>query len=291
MYDFVIFGGDIRQIYMAQYLKQLGYSVITYGLSHPMTQNICKEASSFQEAIHSGSILIGPIPLSKDNVTIPALTPFSDLTIESLLDSIHPNQILFAGMISKSVLFYCEEHMIEFYDFMKEDSVAIANGIATAEGAIMEAIQKSTRNLHKSSTLVLGFGRCARVLAHKLAGLDACVTICARKESDLAYADAYGYKTCSFLELPSTIDSFSFIFNTVPFLVLNKELLRLISKETTIIDIASSPGGIDYSCAKNYNLNASLSLGIPGKVAPKASAKILADYCLKKTFNRKKVST
>ena len=290
MYDIVLFGGDIRQIYMAQYFKSLGYSVITYGLSHPMIQDICKQASSFQEAISSGNILIGPIPLSKDNTSIPALTFSSDLNLDTLLNYIHKDQMLFAGMIPKRVLYYCNEHKIVLYDFMKEDSVAIANGIATAEGAIMEAISKSKGNLHKSSTAVFGFGRCAKVLAHKLAGLDACITICARKESDLAYADALGYETCPLNELSAKIDSFSYIFNTIPYMVLPYELLCLVSKDTTIIDIASSPGGLDYTAAAALNLNATLSLGIPGKVAPKASAQILADYCLKKTFCRKKVS-
>ncbi len=290
MYDFVLFGGDIRQIYMARYFQSLGYSVITYGLSHPMIQDICKQASSFSEAVSSGNILIGPIPLSKDNSTIPALTSLTDLNLETLLQFMHKDQILFAGMISELVALYCNEHQIILYDFMKEDSVAIHNGIATAEGAIMEAIAKSNGNLHKSSVLVLGFGRCAKVLAHKLSGLDACVTICARKDSDLAYADAFGYETCLFHELPAKIESFEYIFNSIPYMVLPKELLCLVQTDTTIIDIASSPGGLDYAAAKALNLNTSHSLGIPGKVAPKASAQILANYCIKKTSCRKKVS-
>ncbi len=290
MYDFVLFGGDIRQIYMARYIQSLGYSVITYGLSHPMIQDICKQAASFSEVVSSGNILIGPIPLSKDNTSIPALTALSDLNIETLLQFMHKDQILFAGMIPEPVALYCNEHQIILYDFMKEDSVAIQNGIATAEGAIMEAISKSNGNIHSSSVLVLGFGRCAKVLAHKLSGLDACVTICARKDADLAYADSFGYETCSFHDLPEKIDSFDYIFNTIPYIVLPKELLCLIQEDTTIIDIASIPGGLDYPAAKALNLNISHSLGIPGKVAPKASAEILANYCLKKTTCRKKVS-
>ncbi|MFA9464196.1 MAG: dipicolinate synthase subunit DpsA [Velocimicrobium sp.] len=290
MYEIVLFGGDIRQIYMAQYFRALDYSVITYGLSHPLIQDICKQASSFQEAISLGSILIGPIPLSNDQTNIPSLTSCSDLNLDTLLDTIRKDQVLFAGMISTSVVEYCDKNQIICYDFMKEDSVAIANGIATAEGAIMEAIGKSTGNLHKSSTLVLGFGRCAKILAHKLDGLDAYVTVCARNDSDLAYAEAFGYETCTLCDLPAKINSYSYIFNSIPYMVLSKELLYQVSKDTTIIDIASSPGGLDYSTARALNLNASLSLGIPGKVAPKASAKLLANYCLKKLSCRKKVS-
>lgn len=290
MYDFVLFGGDIRQVYMADYFHRLGHSVITYGLSHPMIQDSCKQAASFQEAVSSGNVIIGPIPLAKDNV-IPALTSFPDLDLDGLLHLLHKDQILFAGMIPQRVILHCNEYQIIVYDFMKEDFVAIQNAIATAEGAIMETISKSKGNLHKASVLVLGFGRCAKVLAHKLAGLDACITICARKDSDLAYADAFGYETCSFAELPDRLDSFAYIFNSIPYMVLPKDLLCLIAKDTTIIDIASAPGGLDHTAAKTLELNTSLSLGIPGKVAPKASAEILANYCIKKTTCRKKVSS
>ena len=47
------------------------------------------------------------------------------------------------------------------------------------------------------------------------------------------------------------------------------------SEDVVIIDIASAPGGIDYEYALNHGINAKLCLGLPGKVAPRASADIL----------------
>lgn len=290
MYDIVMLGGDIRQIYMALYLRSLGYSVLTYGLSHSIIQDICKPACSLKEAVLSSNIVIGPIPLSSDNCNIPALTSSSDLNLEDLLKLLHSGQLLFAGMISDSVCLRCKEKQVECYDFMKEDSVAIENGISTAEGAIMEAIAKSKGNMHKAPTLVLGFGRCAKVLAQKLKGLDADVTICARKEADLAYADALGFDFCHLSDLSNQLECFEYIFNSIPTPILTRDLLCLIPKDTTIIDIASPPGGLDYEAARQLGLNYSHSLGIPGKVSPKSSGIILADYVLKKTFCRKKVS-
>ncbi len=289
MYDIAIIGGDIRQIYMAQYLKSHSYSVITYGLSHPMMKDICIQGSSLSETIAVSSILIGGTPFSKDGITIPSLTSTSDLTIDNFIRPLHRNHILFAGMLPENIKKHCQKCQIAYYDFMEEDSLAISNGIATAEGAIMEAIQKSNGNLHKSNTLVLGFGRCAKILAHKLDGLDAVVTIGARKDSDLAYADAVGYNTCFMSNLASDLGSFQYIFNTIPAMVLPRELLCRISKDTTIIDLASNPGGLDYKAAEKLELNATLSLGIPGKVAPYASARILADYVIQKLSCRKKV--
>lgn len=289
MYDIAIIGGDIRQIYMAQYLKSHSYSVITYGLSHPMIKDICNQGSSLKETISTSCVLVSATPFSKDGIAIPSLTSTTDLTINNFMNSLYKEHTLFAGMIPNKVKSYCEKAQILYFDFMEEDSLAISNGIATAEGAIMEAISKSTGNLHKSNTLVLGFGRCAKILAHKLDGLDAHVTICARRDADLAYADSIGYDSCYLKNLSGMISSFDYIFNTVPALVLPKELLCRISQNTTIIDLASNPGGLDYKAAEKLNLNASLSLGIPGKVAPKASAQILADYVIQKISYRKKV--
>ena len=43
-----------------------------------------------------------------------------------------------------------------------------------------------------------------------------------------------------------------FIFNTIPSLILTENTLRLVNKNTTIIDIAAFPGGLDYDIAKFF---------------------------------------
>ncbi len=277
MYDIAILGGDIRQAYMVSMFRKANLSVITYGLTHPMIQDICVQGTTLKETIASSMTLVSAIPFSKDGITIPALTSASDMTVECFTSSVSRGQMLFAGMISSKVKSYCLQNQIKYYDFMEDDCIAIANGIATAEGAIMEAIMKSSGNLHGSKCLVLGFGRCGKTLAVKLKGLDAKVTIAARNEVDLSLASALGFHSIPLNKLKDWIGSYSYIFNSIPALVLDSFLLSKLSKETVIIDIASAPGGLDYQKAKELGLNASLCLGIPGKVSPKASAQILAD--------------
>lgn len=289
MYDIAIIGGDIRQIYMAQLFRSCGFSVTTYGLSHPMIQEICSQSRSMKEAVCDSHILVSAIPFSKDGITIPSVTSSSDMKVDSFLEYIQTHQILFAGMLSQKAVTSLKSRDIPFYDFMKEDSVAIRNGIATAEGTIMEAIRKSPGNLHNSRCLVIGFGRCGSILAGKLHGLNAHVTVAARKEEALAHAESCGFSSCALSGLCSVIGNFDFIFNTVPALVLPRNLLCHVSREAVIIDIASLPGGLDYDAAKELEINATLFLGIPGKVAPKASASILTDYVICKMKDRKKV--
>ena len=54
------------------------------------------------------------------------------------------------------------------------------NAVATAEGAIAEAVLHSDGTLHGAACLVIGFGRVGLALAQRLRGLSAHVTVAAR---------------------------------------------------------------------------------------------------------------
>jgi len=144
----------------------------------------------------------------------------------------------------------------------------------------MEAIAASDINLHASKCLVLGYGRCAKVLAAKLKALDSHVLVAARSAEALASAEAAGLSTVAFPYLKCILPSCDYIFNTVPSPILTHDCLDYVNKQVCIIDIASAPGGLDYSYAEKLHLNAKLCLGLPGKVAPKTSADILATTIL-----------
>jgi len=268
-----IFGGDKRQVYMALSLLDKDYSVYTYRLFNQIKHKNHIEVCGLDELMKNCRILIGPIPLTKDLVTISDGTVCgSENTIIHLLNKDH---MLFGGMIPSDIIKVCDKKGVFCYDLMKSDKIAVLNAIATAEGAIMEAIRISDRNLHQSRCLVLGYGRCGKVIADKLKGLNANTTIAARNEDALAYASAAGFSTIKLCDIKALLPCCQYIFNTIPALVLDQECLKLVSEDVVIIDIASAPGGIDYEYALNHGINAKLCLGIPGKVAPRASADIL----------------
>lgn len=281
-YDAAIIGGDLRQIYLSGVLEKSGYKVITYGLNDKDLNINLKKAKNAEEAIKSSKTVIAPIPFSKDKTHVTGLSSnsidfFKELTVQEFLSHLGQEHYLIGGNIPKEAIEYCSIKNIPYYDLMKNDEITLLNAIATAEGAIAEAICKSVVNLHRNTCLVLGYGRCAKVLAAKLNGLGSKVTVCARNQQSLVEAYTNNFSCLKLNELKNSIHGFNYIFNTIPAVILNKELLSLLSKETTIIDIASSPGGLDYNAAKELNLNAHLCLGIPGKTAPKASAEILAE--------------
>lgn len=269
-----IFGGDKRQVYIGLSLLDKGYSVYTYKLVNKIDHKNHVAVRSLEDLIKRCRILIGPIPLTKDLVTISSGTA-DEANRKTIAHYLNKEHILIGGVIPEDIQTLCKTKSIFCYDLMKIDKIAIKNAIATAEGTIMEAIKCSDRNLHKSNCLVLGYGRCGKVLAAKLKGLDADVTIAARSEDDLAYAQSAGFSTVLLKDMKVILPSFHFIFNTVPSLVLDKECLKKVSPDVTIIDIASSPGGVDFEYALNHGINAKLCLGLPGKVAPRTSADIL----------------
>lgn len=272
-----IIGADLRQIYMIKSLYDKGYTIYTYGINNDLVTDKIRKTSSLDEAMQESNILICPIPFSKDNKDIAFLNLYEDKNVKHFMEGLNEKHILFAGIIPDYLSSYCNRNKITYYDFMKMNDVAILNAIATAEGTIAEAIKRSTINLHGSKCLVLGFGRCAQVLASKLKALDVDVYISARNKDDIAFSIAYGYQGILLDNLEKDLKSFDFVFNTIPALILTRDKLKKLSPYVTIIDIASAPGGIDFNAADNLNLNASLCLGLPGIYSPKSSGEILAD--------------
>ncbi|HCC08269.1 MAG TPA: dipicolinate synthase subunit DpsA [Clostridiales bacterium] len=270
-----IIGGDIRHIYLANLLIDKVKEIKVFGLNHVKLDSRITKCDNVLEAINKVDIVIGPIPFSTNNTTLKASLYNKDIYIEELFMSMTNKQKLISSNFSEDVLGMAINYKINIIDLNNINEFAILNAIATAEGAIKEAIEVSDINLHGSEVLVLGFGRCAKVLADKLNGIRAKVSVAARKKEDLAYIEAYGYTPLDLKQMDVLLDKYDFIFNSIPTLILNEGMLCKLKKDCSIIDIASSPGGVDFYAAEKLDIKAILSLGIPGKVSPKTSAKIM----------------
>lgn len=271
--NIAVIGGDLRQVYMANEFIEKGYSVQVYGLKSSLFSSEIKEVDSLQDALLKNETVICPVPFTKNQNDILSLD--LNIPISALLQNLHENTTLFGGNIPKFVKSCCEIKNIKSVDLMELNEVAMLNAIATAEGTISEAITKSNINLHKSNCLILGYGRCGKVLAKKLKALDAYVYIAARSKDALMEAEAFGCECINISDIDSVLSQFDFIINTIPSLVLSKEKLLEVSKSVVIIDLASAPGGVDFKAAESMEIKASLCSGLPGKYAPKTSGSIL----------------
>lgn len=268
MYNFLLLGGDKRQLYLSQIIAKNGFhTTIHYDNSD--------SSFSLEKAIKNNHFILFPIPFTKDEINLFSINKMEDLGIEDILILLTSRHTIFGGKIPVFVKEHAKKHGIACYDYLDMEEITIKNTIATAEGAIAEAIRFSPGCLHKSKCLVTGFGRCGKTLALKLKGIDTQVTIADRKKEKLALAGSMGFDTIPLSDLAFSIEEYKFIFNTVPAPIIKKELVQSMNPDVSIIDIASAPGGIDFEYCKQQNIRAKLCPGLPGIYASKASAQIL----------------
>lgn len=269
--NILIIGGDARQKYLYYEIMNNGFHVSSYDVPD------IKGCSNLNEALLKNNIFILPIPFTKDGKNV--YSPAKDISIDFLLSVIKPFSTIYGGCFTSDFKNKCQVNNISTCDFMDNDSFELKNAIATAEGAIAEAIMNSSINLHRANCLVLGYGKCGRAIASRLQALNCNVCVCVRRHEQMALAFESGHHYMDLPSLAREIRHYDYIFNTIPTLVLTRNVLCNAKSEVTIIDIASKPGGTDFDACSHLGLNAHLCLSIPGKYAPKASSKIIYD-CL-----------
>lgn len=276
-----VIGGDLRIVYLIEMLVKDGFYVYTYGLEKAENlQNInnvfnCK---NIEECIKKSKLVISSIPLCKDENFIKA--PFSnkDILIKDITKCLG-NKIFIAGSIPQDLYNLQQEINFEIIDLIKCEELAVLNSISTAEGTIQIAMEETNFTLHGSNILILGFGRIGKVLSKMLNSIGANVYCEARKSEDLAWIETYGYNPVPLSKLNDSLSDKNIIINTIPSLILDENRLKLIKKDSLIIDLASKPGGIDFEFAKNLGIKVIWALALPGKVAPFSAAK-----CIKQTI-------
>lgn len=236
---------DARRLFLKDLLQKDGYPVI-------FLEDYLKQVPPAS----SKCIVLLPLPVNKEQLqTLLSITPGTHLFI--------------GGKLLKDFKKICQAKRIPCIDYMDSLALAEENAIATAEGAICEAIKNSVINLHGADCLVIGFGVCGKILADKLYGMKCNVFISTRNPEARAHAFALGYS------MHHSFSSYQFIFNTAPALVLNQEVLKQLSVDCLIIDIATKPGGTDFAYCQEKGIQAHLCPGLPGKYAPKTSASFI----------------
>jgi len=138
-------------------------------------------------------------------------------------------------------------------------------------------MRETPYTLWSSRCLVVGYGRCGKVLGRRLAALGADVTATARSPSDLTWIRADGLNSLATADVPARAGEFDIIFNTVPAPVFGRNALAAVKdpREKLIVDLASTPG-VDLDAAREFGMKAFHALSLPGKVAPKTAAQIIA---------------
>ncbi len=271
----LIIGGDIRQLYMSYYLESLGYEIYLYGL--PETSRKCEP--KIKEAMKITDVIIFPLPITKDGKHVFSITPVKE-TLDEIINLIDAEKIVFAGMIDRGTKTKLSNKKIKYYDYFEREDVTVMNTVPTVQGILKVIIDNVDYTIHSSKCAVFGYGRVAKVTAEALKSLGADVTICARKNGDLASARINGMNSCLISDFTDDADKYNFIVNTVPSQIIDRNILSSLKSDCMIIDVASSPYGTDFAAANELGIKAMQCPSLPGKVAPKTAGKIIADGIL-----------
>lgn len=237
-----VIGGDLRQLTLARLLKNEGYHVFLYGFDKNIQPEGLKQEED-KDFVLSADIVILPVPVTFDGTTVNS--PYSDnpMYVEEFLKGINPSAIVFGGQIQPNLQKALEDNHIAYRDYLKREELSIKNAVPTAEGAIEIAISETPITIHGSKSLVLGYGKIGKILSKDLYGMGAQTYVEARKYADLAMIEGHGYEPLPLENLKEHIHEFDIIFNTIPAMILDEDILKKVKKDALIIDLASKPGG------------------------------------------------
>lgn len=274
-----VIGGDARQIFAADRLSQAGYQVSTYGLCQ--TPRYARPCQTYRDVIQDAKLILLPIPVTHDQMQIHG----TDISLSCFLSHLSPETTVFCGMPSRELITEIQARGSTVIDYTESEIFKIRNALPTAEGAVAIAMGELRRTLFGSHALIIGYGRIGKLLGNLLKNMGCDVSIAARKETDLALASMHGHfpiairteRGNSVLQIPT---DFHVIFNTVPVRLMDERILKSLSQETVLIDLASSPGGIDYDKATQFGIKTVIALSLPGKLTPITAGEIIGDLVL-----------
>jgi dipicolinate synthase subunit A len=263
----VLWGGDSRTRFMCPFLESAGLALKRMGeieLDVPPA-----EPTDLAEA----DLVI--LPMTGIDLMGRAVGAKNIILDDSAAELFKKQVTVVVGNAGPNLVDLCARRGWGLTHLVDSDELAYLNAVPTAEGAVQYAMEHSDITLAGATAVVLGFGRCAIVLAQMLAALHMNVIVAARKSTDRAKAQAFHFQATSFERLSEVLPLCDFVFNTVPAMVLSQAELALTRPRVYILDLASAPGGCDFEAAQRLGRAAELAPGLPGKVAPRTAGEIL----------------
>ncbi len=266
----------------ARELSAKGFGVTLYGFDGcSCDSGAAVRESDIEKAVSGASVVVLPVPYSTDGCRLNCPFCKTEIRADGILNVLHPGQLLFAGVCTPSFYSRAEEKNITLIDYMKDEELTVKNAVPTAEGALEVAMRELSVTVRDSNALIVGFGRIGKLTAAAFAALGAGVTVCARRGEALAWAEAYGYETVSTDSICAAVKGKNLIINTVPELIIDRNVLCSVEGDALIIDLASMPGGVDDGFAASKSIKVIHALSLPGKTAPVTAGKNIADAVIR----------
>ena len=286
-FKIAVLGGDLRQYAAASTLCEHGWKIALWGLekSGELDRRI-EHCNSFEEAVGSADAWLLPLPstVAGNLLNCPLYTQAKGLKLKDIVSDINEKTIVIGGRIPNDIVKDLQKRNIRTFDYFESEDFQIRNAYTTAEAALSIAMNSLNKEIKGAEIAITGYGRIAKHLCVILRALEVNVTILARKEADLAFAECLGAKTLSIESdlnkekaLSKLEKGYDIIYNTVPSWLFNRDFLERVDKKTFIIELASAPGGIDVCAAKELGSNVLWAASLPGKYAPESAGKLIGN--------------
>lgn len=259
-----VMGGDGRQSALAAALAEDGHTVHTWALERGGPAALA--ADTLTGAKNADCVVL-PLPAAEKGRLSAPLSSVH-IPVEQVLDALAPGQLVCAGRVDTDLADAARQRQLRLVDYFAREELAVANAIPTGEGAVQLALEELPITLHGAGVLILGYGRLGRVLARQFRGLGSRVTVAARRCEALAWAQSEGCASGRTDQLGSWLCGFDLVVNTVPHLLLDRDALRQLKPDALVIDLASRPGGVDFTAAAELGVKVIWALSLPGKTAP-----------------------
>ncbi len=265
--------------YCAQALGRAGLECALYGFDSIPAGSLATKCTALSGCIANSRAVILPVPLSKDGIYLD--TSNVPIKLSDVFSKIPEEAPVFAGAVNGKAKKCAEEFGITLYDYMTDECLARKNAYATAEGAIMLAMQYCSKTLKDTSFLVCGYGRIGGYTAKLLKGFGAKVTVLARREISRVEAETDNLESISPEKLADKISGYECIINTVPENIFTEKELSKMSSEQIYIELASAPYGVSGKLAAGYNIEIVNGAALPSRYCPESGGEFIAEILLR----------
>ncbi len=273
---FAVVGGDMRIVQLCRQLTDDGHDVSAYALEMGDIGS-ATHCKSLENTLEACECVILPLPL--EGVRGFLSTPMSthECSLPDIFSKLPSNIPICVGMAQSDSIDLSKKHKLKMTDYFLREELCILNAVATAEGALSLLINETDKTLLGRKALIIGYGRIGKCLADRLRHMGVEVVVSSRKFEDMAWCRSSGFGTLDTTDLSGKLSDFELIINTVPYVVLKDTHLSELRKDVLCMDLASKPGGIDFSAAAQHGLKVVWALGLPAKVAPTTAGEIIKD--------------
>lgn len=270
----VFIGGDKRELTVMEAMLAAGHSVEAYAFPPAALPPGARDCPDPQAALAQADACVLPLPPLREDALLHHLGA-DELHLEDGLFAQAPAGLVVLTGIATPYL-QCIAPRAVVVGLLDSEDLAQPLAEATAEGALAEAIRLSEGMLWGQQALVIGYGRIGRALAWRLEGLGMQVVVLNRGAARAEEARELGMQVGDWSQLTAIAAQSAFIFNTAPGLVLGRSQLQWLRRDALIVDLAATPGGVDFAAAAELGLRAVLAGGLPGRYSPRFAGQVMA---------------